>query len=87
VTVNDVEDPVITCPNDNVVDNDVGFCSAVVKYDFATAIDNCVVENVGLTDGIMSDQSFPVGSTTNTFNATDKSGNNGNLNRCCLVLV
>ena len=40
VTVNDTEDPVITCPADITVDNDAGQCGANVGY-LVTATDNC----------------------------------------------
>jgi hypothetical protein len=77
VTVNDVEDPLISCPADDNVNNDAGLCSAVVDYDQATAIDNCQVQNVGLDDGAASGSAFPVGKSTNTFIATDLAGNQG----------
>src|SRR5690606_5619464 len=41
VTINDIEDPVITCPANVVVDNDPGVCGAVVNYTMPTATDNC----------------------------------------------
>jgi hypothetical protein len=85
VTVNDVENPKITCPVDINVDNTAGFCSATVNYDPATAIDNCAIDTVGLADGIVSGEMFPVGSTTNSFNANDTTGNNGN--NFCLTLM
>jgi hypothetical protein len=84
VTINDFEDPIITCPTNKTVDNDVGFCSAIVNYDPATAIDNCVVDIVDLTIGIMSGDLFPVGSTTNIFNANDTNGNDGKSKNCLL---
>jgi hypothetical protein len=77
VTVNDVEDPVITCPADDTVDNDAGLCLAIVNYDAATATDNCDVSNVGLDDGIASGNPFSVGLSTNKFSATDFAGNSG----------
>src|SRR5690606_31963147 len=41
ITVNDTEDPVITCPGDITQDNDPGVCGAVVTYALPTATDNC----------------------------------------------
>lgn len=41
VTVEDNEDPVITCPGLVTVNNDVGICGAVVNYTMPVATDNC----------------------------------------------
>lgn len=41
VTVDDNEDPVITCPAAIAVDTDAGVCEAVVNYTIPTATDNC----------------------------------------------
>ncbi|AFL80257.1 HYR domain-containing protein [Aequorivita sublithincola DSM 14238] len=40
VTVNDMEDPVITCPGNITQNNDLGICGAVVTYNIS-ATDNC----------------------------------------------
>lgn len=40
VTVNDVEDPTITCPADIVTDNDLGICGAAVNF-LVEGLDNC----------------------------------------------
>jgi gliding motility-associated-like protein len=73
VTVIDVELPVITCLNDTTISNDAGACDAVFNYAIAVS-DNCSAtsaQSVGLTSG----STFPIGVTTNTFIATDASGN------------
>ncbi len=76
VTVNDVEDPVISCAASNqVVDNDLGICGAVVTYPTPTATDNCAGVTVALVSGFPSGSTFPVGVTTTTYVATDSSGN------------
>jgi len=75
VTVNDVTLPNITCPANIVRNNDVGLCSAVVTYPTPTATDNCSVASVTLLGGLPSGSVFPVGVTTNTWRATDPSGN------------
>lgn len=41
VTVNDTEAPVVNCPSDTTVSNELGTCDAVVTYPFPTATDNC----------------------------------------------
>ncbi|MBL0018290.1 MAG: HYR domain-containing protein [Bacteroidetes bacterium] len=88
VTVNDTEAPALDCgiagglisgPN-NSFDNDVtlasdnGACGAMYEYD-NEATDNCPGVTVAQTAGLPSGSTFPTGSTTNTFVATDASGN------------
>ncbi|MBK9270569.1 MAG: HYR domain-containing protein [Saprospiraceae bacterium] len=75
VTVNDTEDPQISCPNDIVVSNDAGLCSAVVNYGTPNGTDNCPGVMTSQTAGMPSGSAFPVGVTTNTFEAEDASGN------------
>lgn len=41
ITVNDVESPLLTCPSDVTVANDVGVCGAVVTYGVIDVSDNC----------------------------------------------
>lgn len=43
VTVNDTEDPQITCPANIVEDSDPGICSALVTYTAPVGTDNCPV--------------------------------------------
>lgn len=66
-------DPVITCPANIVVDNDPGDCAAVVNYN-VTYSDDCEGAVLSQINGIPSDGSFPVGTTTNTFRITDLDG-------------
>ncbi|RMA58477.1 HYR domain-containing protein [Ulvibacter antarcticus] len=44
ITVEDNEDPVISCPGDITQENDLGECGAVVTYS-VTATDNCTLMN------------------------------------------
>ncbi len=74
VTVNDTEAPQITCPNNIVVSNDAGLCSAVVTYQTPSGTDNCPGANTTQTAGLASGSAFPVGLTTNTFKVTDAGG-------------
>ena len=62
--------PTITCPSDLVVNNDLGACFAVVNFAPPTTTANCPV-TVVQTAGLPSGSSFPIGTTTNTFEVTD----------------
>ncbi len=72
VTVNDTEDPVVSCPADITVGNDPGMCDAVVTFT-PTATDNC--PGVTVVSVPASGSVFPVGTTLVTVTATDASGN------------
>ncbi len=79
VTVFDDEPPTFTnCPN-NIVDNNIpGNCGKVIFYGPLTATDNCpgsvtIVQTDGT--GYTSGQIFPVGTTVQTYEATDAMGN------------
>ena len=63
--------PTITCPANIVVNNDAGNCSAVVNY---TPPSNPCATTVTQTAGLPSGSAFPVGITTNTFQATNAFG-------------
>ncbi len=75
ITVNDEEAPVITCPGDITVSNDPGICGAVVTFADATATDNCALASIVQTEGPASGSTFPVGTTSVEYTATDASGN------------
>ena len=75
VTVNDTENPAITCPADITTSNDTGDCSAVVTYTTPVGTDNCTGATTTQTAGLPSGSAFPVGTTTNTFEVTDAAGN------------
>ncbi len=75
VTVNDVTLPTITCPA-NIVDNNApGACGAVESYETPTATDNCEIDPPELLSGLPSGSIFPVGITTNVWQAKDPSNN------------
>ncbi len=74
VTVVDDTPPSILCPATIAVSNDPGLCSAIVNYAITTS-DNCSEGSWEQTDGLASGATFPVGTTTNAFLATDASGN------------
>jgi len=76
ITVNDVEQPLISCPENISVSNDAGSCSTEVDYDLPTAIDNCDGSIVPvLTEGLPPGSNFPVGITNVSYESTDVAGN------------
>lgn len=75
VTVNDTENPTISCPGNITKNNDPGVCGAVVTYTTPVGSDNCPGATTAQTAGLPSGSTFPVGTTTNTFEVTDASGN------------
>lgn len=60
--------------DDITVNNDSGVCGAVVNFEDATATDNCAVESIVITEGLISGSEFPVGETIVTYTATDTAG-------------
>lgn len=72
VTVNDTENPVVTCPSPITQNTDPGQCSAVVSFS-PTANDNC--PGVTTSCSPSSGTAFPKGTTTVSCTATDTSGN------------
>lgn len=72
VTVNDTQDPSITCPSPITVNNDPGDCGAIVTY-AATASDNC--PGVTIAYNPPSGSFFPVGESNVLATATDAHGN------------
>jgi CSLREA domain-containing protein len=76
VTVNDTQNPVITCPaNITVAENPPGSGAAVVTYAAPVGTDACPGATTVQTAGLASGNAFPVGVTTNTFRVTDAAGN------------
>ncbi|MDX6403372.1 MAG: hypothetical protein QOH70_827 [Blastocatellia bacterium] len=77
VTVNDTEAPAITCPANITTGTEPGTCSAHVVTGTATATDNCGTATVSGTrsDGRPLTDTYPRGTTTITWTATDGSGN------------
>ncbi len=74
ITVTDDEAPVISdTPADITQSNDAGNCSAVVNWTAPTAADNCGVDT--MTGDAASGDTFPVGTTTVSYTATDIHGN------------
>ncbi len=63
------------CPANITVNNTPGACAAAVTYITPVALDNCAGVTTVQTTGLPSGSTFPVGTTTNSFRATDASGN------------
>ncbi len=66
------------CPANITVNNAPGTCGAVVTYTTPVGVDNCPGVVTMQTAGLPSGSTFPVGTTTNNFRATDASGNIAN---------
>ena len=75
IVISDTEFPTINCPFDIAQDNDPGVCGAVINYNAPVGLDNCPNSITVQTAGLISGDVFPVGTTTNTFEVTDASGN------------
>ncbi|MCW5922183.1 MAG: HYR domain-containing protein [Saprospiraceae bacterium] len=83
VTVEDNEEPTLTCPGNITKTADAGECSTRVNF-AATATDNCgddaptIVytnqDNVEVFPGLVDGTQFPVGTTIVTATATDENG-------------
>ncbi|TPV32253.1 HYR domain-containing protein [Paucihalobacter ruber] len=75
VTVTDNEIPVINNTPANIsVNTDAGSCDAVVTWTAPTVSDNC--PGATLSTNFNSGDTFPLGTTTVTYNAEDVNGNN-----------
>ncbi len=74
VTVVDAQAPSITCPANITANNTVGTCGAVVNYAAPVGTDNCSGVTSSRTVGLASGASFPIGTTTVTYQATDAAG-------------
>ncbi len=77
IEVQDLQDPVFTlCPNDTTIDALTGTCNRFFEYDAPEGIDNCQgIIAPTQTSGLPSGRFFPIGTTTNTFELEDPTGN------------
>jgi len=73
VTVIDNDIPIITCPSNVTVNSDLGICGAKVNYSVIST-DNCSA-TANQTAGFASGSAFPIGTTINTYFASDPSNN------------
>jgi hypothetical protein len=88
ITVNDTEAPAITCPANITANTDPGVCSATVNPGTATASDNC--DTTPTIVGTRSDNqplnaSYPKGTTTIHWTATDDAGNTSSCDQTVTV--
>ena len=82
VTVNDTEDPAITCPVDIEVDTDSGVCEAVITdLGIALTSDNCAVSSV-VNDGVSP---YSEGVTTVVWTVEDSAGNTSTCSQTVTV--
>ena len=72
VVVLDTINPIWNSVPQNIT---IGSCASAVTYSTPGAVDNCGAVTVTQTSGLPSGSVFPIGVTTNTFVATDASGN------------
>lgn len=70
ITVEDNENPVLTCPNDTLIN-----CDVTVVYDLPAVSDNCTNSFIPVQTSPASGYIFPLGPTTVTFSGADASGN------------
>ena len=76
-TLTDLESPTFTtCPTDlSLIISPETSCNSTVNFLNPVASDNCGTANISQITGLVSGSNFPVGTTTNTFVATDLAGN------------
>ena len=72
ISVVDTILPVVTFMPSNIR---LGHCGAGYRYTLPTVTDNCGDVKIVQTEGIALGNTYPVGTTTNIFTFTDKSGN------------
>ncbi len=77
--------PVITCPNDTVIEIVSGI-GAIYTYSFS-ATDNCAIDTTYRITGVGSGGLHPIGITTNTWVAEDPSGNRDTCDFTVTVLL
>lgn len=75
--LNDTIPPVITCPPNDTIVLAEGLCDTVYTYT-VTAMDSLMPINPIQLSGLASGDTFPIGTTVNTFFAVDTSGNSSN---------
>src|SRR4030095_10373493 len=87
ITVNDTENPTISCTGNIVTGTDPNSCSATVNPGTATASDNCgAVTVTGVrSDGQALSAPYPKGVTTIVWTATDSSGNHSSCSQTVTV--
>jgi hypothetical protein len=87
ITVNDTQNPVISCPANITANEEPGTCAAHVNPGSPTASDNCGSASVSgsRSDGRPLTDPYPLGTTTITWTATDSSGNHSSCTQTITV--
>lgn len=73
--VMDTIPPTIACPANDTFDVAFGLCTGVAFYPSASASDNCDIPDISVIAGLESGESFPIGTTIVTLEASDVSAN------------
>ncbi|MDX1652416.1 MAG: HYR domain-containing protein [Brumimicrobium sp.] len=73
--VDDTNPVIVNLPANIVANVDPGLCEAVVSWTAPTATDNCPSPVIAQTSGLANGSSFPLGTSTIEYTATDASGN------------
>ena len=86
VTVNDLQQPTLTCPPTMNVSTAANTCNAVATYTNPSFTDNCTPTSGTATriSGLVSGATFPIGNSNVVFQATDAAGN---TRRCTVVVT
>src|SRR6185436_19010852 len=86
IVVTDNEQPVITCPADIAVNNDLGVCEATITVPAIAANDNCAIATVvnNYNGTANASDVYPVGTTSVTWTVTDI---HGNVSTCIQTIV
>ena len=84
VHVFDVEAPVVNCSGNITVATDAGVCAANVSFVASSVTDNCDSLVARRVTGFDSGSAFPLGSTVETYEATDYANNSGS---CSFTVV
>jgi len=71
ITVEDNEDPVITCPSDITVNTDTGSCQSTMSLSNGSGSDNCGIQNLSHNGS----GAYSLGTTVVKHTAEDNSGN------------
>ncbi len=75
VTVTDDQNPtIVALPSNIEVSNDANVCGATVTWTEPSAADNCSA-TIAQTSGLANGATFPIGTSTVGYTATDASGN------------
>ncbi|HEY2974567.1 MAG TPA: immunoglobulin-like domain-containing protein [Pyrinomonadaceae bacterium] len=86
VTVNDTENPVISCPA-NITLEPTCPSGAIATYATPVGTDNCPGATTARTAGLASGSVFPIGTTTVSHMVTDASGNTASCSFTVTVLT